>query len=88
MVFCKSGKTSKEKFYFNNVGIENSMTYKYLSIIFSASGTYKYCLEAFKRALRAQLELTNCFSNIAPRLDTLLHFSTLFTNRTNSNIWM
>ena len=73
----------------DNVEIENSMSYKYLSIIFSASGTYKYCQEdLYKRAFRAQFELTNCFSIIAARLDTLLYFSTLFTNRTNSYIWM
>ena len=69
-----NGKLSTDKFYLNNAEIENSNYYKYLGIIFSASGTYKYCQEdLFKRALRAQFKLTKCFSNSSPRPDTLLH---------------
>ena len=74
VVFCKSGKVSTDKFYFNDVQIENSNSYKYLGIVFSSSGTYKYCQEnLYKRALRAQFKLTKCFSSMTPRLSTLLH---------------
>ena len=58
MVLCKSGKISKEKFYLNNVEIKNSTSYKYLSIIFSASGAYRYC------------QGKKIYINIASRLDT------------------
>ena len=74
VVFCKGGKISCEKFYFNSIEIENTNSYKYLGVVFSASGTYKHCEEdLYKRALRAQFKLTKCFSSSAPRLDTLLH---------------
>ena len=74
MVFCKSGKLSKEIFYFNGTEIQNSSSYKYLGILFSSSGTFSYCQsDLYKRALRAQFKLTKCFSNMTPKLDTLIH---------------
>ena len=74
VVFCKSGKILTDKFYFSDVQIENSNSYKYLGIIFSSSGTYKYCQEdLYKRALSAQFKLTKCFSSMTPSLSTLLH---------------
>ena len=74
VVFCNSGKVSTDKFYFNDVQIENSNSYTYLGIVFSSSGTYKYCQEdLYKRALRTQFKLTKCFSSMTPRLNTLLH---------------
>ena len=74
VVFCKSGKLSKETFYFNGTEIQNSSSYKYLGILFSSSGTFSYCQsDLYKRALRAQFKLTKCFSNMTPKLDTLIH---------------
>ena len=63
-----------DRFYYDNIEIENSTSYKYLGIIFSSSGTFSYCqTDLYKRALKAQFKLTKCFSNISPKLDTLLH---------------
>ena len=74
VVFCKSGKLSKELFYYNGTQIQNSTSYKYLGIIFSSSGTFSYCQsDLYKRALRAQFKLSKCFSSMTPKLDTLIH---------------
>ena len=71
----KNGRLSTDKFYYDNIEIENSTSYKCLGIIFSSSGTFSYCQTAlYKRALKAQFKLTKCFSNMSPKLDTLLHF--------------
>ena len=73
-VFCKSGKLLKEIFYFNGTEIQNSSSYKYLGILFSSSGTFSYCQsDLYKRDLKAQFKLTKCFSNMTPKLDTLIH---------------
>ena len=70
----KNGRLSTDRFYYDNIEIENSTSYKYLGIIFSSSGTFSYCqTDLYKRALKAQFKLTKCFSNISPKLDTLLH---------------
>ena len=38
------------------------------------SGTFSYCkIDLYKWALKAQFKLTKCFSNMRPKLDTLLH---------------
>ena len=74
VVFCKNGRLSTDRFYYDNTEIENSTSYKYLGIIFSSSGTFSYCqTDLYNLALKAQFKLTNCFSNINPKLDTLLH---------------
>ena len=74
VVFCKNGRLSTDRFYYDNIEIENSTSYKYVVIIFSSSGTFSYCqTDLYKRALKAQFKLTKCFSNISPKLDTLLH---------------
>ena len=75
MVFCKNGRLSTNRFYYDNIEIENSTSYQYLGIIFSSSGTFSYCqTDLYKRTLKAQFKLTECFfSNISPKLDTLLH---------------
>ena len=75
VVFCKNGRLSTDMFYYDNIEIENSTSYKYLGMIFSSSGTFSYCqTDLYKRALKAQFKLTKCFSNISPKLDTLLQF--------------
>ena len=74
MVFCKNGLLSTNKFYYDNIEIENSTSYKYLGNIFSSSGRFSYCqTDLYKRALKAQFKLTKCYFNISPKLDTLLH---------------
>ena len=74
VVFFKSGKLSKEIFCFTGTGIQNSSSYNYLGILLSSSGTFSYCQSyLYKRALRAQFKLTKCFSNMTPKLDTLIH---------------
>ena len=72
VVFCKKGKLSTEKFYYNGLEIENSTSYKYLGIVFSSSDTFTCCqTDLYKRALRAQFKLTKCFSSLTPKLNTL-----------------
>ena len=72
--FAKNGRLSTDRFYYDNIEIENSTSYKFLGIIFSSSGTFSYCqTDLYKRALKAQCKLSKWFSNISPKLDTLLH---------------
>ena len=40
--FAKNGRLSTDRFYYDNIEIENSTSYKYLGIIFSSSGTFSY----------------------------------------------
>ena len=59
VVFCKNGRLSTDRFYYDSTEIENSTSYKYLGIIFSSSGTFSYCQsDLYKRALKAQFKLT------------------------------
>ena len=61
MVFCKSGKTSKEKFYFNNVEIENSMM---LWLFVGPTGVY--LLDFFCSGIQFNLLLSpySCFISL------------------------
>ena len=59
---CKNGRLSTDRFYYDNIEIENSTSYIYLGIIFSSSGIFSYCqTDLYKRALEAKFKLTKCF---------------------------
>lgn len=74
VVFSKSGRLTSDKFFYDSIEIEKSTSYKYLGIVFSASGTFSYCQkDLYNRALRAQFKLTKCFFSMTPKLDSLLH---------------
>ena len=58
----KNGRLSADKFYYDNIEIENSTSYKCLGIIFSS---FSYCQTAlYKRAVKAQFKLTKCFLGV------------------------
>ena len=42
VIFNKSGKILQYNFCFNENSIENVQTYKYLGVLFSASGTFSH----------------------------------------------
>ena len=59
---------------FNNVEIEEVQSYKYLGVLFSASGTFSHCQnDLYKRALKAQFKLSKCFGDLHQNVDTILH---------------
>ena len=54
MIFTKSGRLLKNKFFFNNIKLENVRSYKYLGFIVTPSGEIRSGLEDLRvRALRA-----------------------------------
>ena len=74
IVFSKSGKMSDETFKYKDIEIKHVNTYKYLGIIFSASGTFSFCQEdLYKRALKAHFKLRKSFEDLHDNVDTILH---------------
>ena len=54
IIFAKSGRLLKNKFFFNNIELENVRSYKYLGFIVTPSGEIRSGLEDLRvRALRA-----------------------------------
>ena len=74
ITFSKSGRKSNCNILFNNVYIEEVQSYKYLGVLFSASGTFSHCQnDLYKRALKAQFKLSKCFGDLHQNVDTILH---------------
>ena len=74
ITFSKSGRKCNCNFLYNNVEIEEVQSYKYLGILFSASGTFSHCQnDLYKRALKAQFKLSKCFGDLHQNVDTILH---------------
>ena len=74
ITFSKSGRKSNCNILFNNVEIEEVQSYKYLGVLFSASGTFSHCQnDLYKRALKAQFKLSKCFGDLHQNVDTILH---------------
>ena len=74
IVFNKSGKILNYNFSFNCHSIENVQTYKYLGVLFSASGTFSHAkLDLYNRGLKAFFKLKSIFGNLAPNVNTCLH---------------
>ena len=62
MTFCKNGRLSNEKYYFNDVEVKHVNRYKYLGIIFASSGTFSFCQDdLYKRPLKASLKISKVF---------------------------
>ena len=74
IVFNKSGKLLNYNFNFNGKSIENVHTYKYLGVLFSASGTFSHAkLDLYNRGLKAFFKLKNIFGDLSPNVHTCLH---------------
>ena len=74
IVFNKTGKLLPYKFYFDGELIENVKTYKYLGVVFAASGSFSHArTDLYKRALKAFFKLKSIFGDLSPNIDTSLH---------------
>ena len=74
IVFNKSGRVLPYSFHINGNCIENVKTYKYLGIIFSASGTFTHAkVDLYSRGLKAFFKLKSIFGELSPSVDTSLH---------------
>ena len=74
IVFNKTGKLLPYKFYFDGELIENVKTYKYLGVVFAASGSFSHArTDLYKRALKAFFKLISIFGDLSPDIDTSLH---------------
>ena len=60
MIFNKTGRLLRNRFFLGNVKLENVRVYKYLGLIFTPSGEIRSALEDLKcRALKAYMKLKN-----------------------------
>ena len=74
IVFNKSGRILQYSFYFSGHSIKNVQTYKYLSVLFSASGTFSHAkLDLYKRGLKAFFKLKCIYGDISSNVNTSLH---------------
>ena len=74
LVFNKSGRLLPYSFHINGKMIENVKTYKYLGIIFSASGIFSHARkDLYNRGLKAFFKLKSIFGELTPNVDTSLH---------------
>lgn len=74
VVFNKSGKLLSYSFTFNGEPIENVQSYKYLGVLFSASGTFSHAKkDLYNRGLKAFFKLKSIFSDSCPSVKTSLH---------------
>ena len=61
-------------FYKNGNSTENVKTYKYLGIVFSASGTFSQAkTDLCNRGLKAFFKLKSIFGELSPNINTSLH---------------
>ncbi|MCG8431127.1 MAG: hypothetical protein MJA29_08130, partial [Candidatus Omnitrophica bacterium] len=74
LVFNKVGKKEKTSFLFKNMTIENVTKYKYLGVIFQASGCFTEAkLELYNKALKAFFKLRKVMGTNLPNISTMLH---------------
>ena len=74
LIFNKSGRQIKEPFYYKNELVETVSKYKYLGIIFQASGIFTYAKEElFNKSLKASYKLNRCLSGTDTSIKTHLH---------------
>lgn len=74
IIFNKSGRFLREPFYFNSKTVECVNKYKYLGLIFQASGLFNYGKEElFNKAAKASFKLSKLLSPTNPSINTLLH---------------
>lgn len=74
VIFNKSGKLLPYQFYFTGKPIENVKTYKYLGVVFAASGCFSQAKsDLYNRGLKAFFKLKSIFGDVSPSIDTCLH---------------
>ena len=74
IIFNKSDKLLNYNFNFDGKSIENVHTYKYLCVLFSASGTFSHAkLDLNNRGLKAFFKLKSIFGDLSPNVHTCLH---------------
>ena len=74
LVFNKAGKLLKNNFLLNNNILENVTNYRYLGVIFSASGTFSLAKDAlYKNGLKCYFKLCKDILSFHPSIKTSLH---------------
>jgi hypothetical protein len=74
LVFNKPGRLIKTTVNFNNKQIENVTNYKYLGIMFSASGSFVNAKkDLLQRGYKAMFKLTSLFKQAKPGFITSMH---------------
>lgn len=74
LVFNKAGRHICSKFIYQNHELECVQQYKYLGMIFCASGTFSFAQnELYNKALKALFKLQKDFFSLNPKIHTSLH---------------
>jgi len=74
LIFNKSGKKLQKQFYYNNILLDNVTRYKYLGVIFQASGSFSEAQrELYNKGQKAFFKLRRAFGANCPSVSTLFH---------------
>ena len=74
LIFNKAGRLIKKEFRLFDQVLESVSSYRYLGVLFSASGTFSYAQEdLYKKALKAFYKLQKDFLSLKPSVKTSLH---------------
>ena len=74
VIFYKNARLSKLKFTYKSMEIEHSLSYKYLGVLFNASGSFVNCQhDLYKRGLKAFFKLVKSFGVDKPNVNILIH---------------
>ena len=74
VVFNKSGKISKEEFFFEENKLENVHSYRYLGLQFSASGSFTLArANLYNKGLKAYFKLVKDILSFQPSVNTSMH---------------
>ena len=74
IVFNKSGKISKEEFFFEENKLENLHSYRYLGLQFCASGSFTLArANLYNKGLKAYFKLVKDILSFQPSVNTSMH---------------
>jgi hypothetical protein len=74
VIFYKNARLTNLHFIYKGHEIECTLSYKYLGVLFNASGSFSQCqYDLYKRGLKAFFKLVKCFGNTKPNANILLH---------------
>ena len=74
LVFNSTGRLFPVTFMIDNQLIEKVKQYRYLGVMFNASGSFSDAKEElYKRGLKALFKMYKCFEGHKPKIKTLLH---------------
>ena len=74
IIFGRNAKLLNIPFLYKGKEIEHTLTYKYLGVVFNASGSLVNCQhDLYKRGLKAFFKLTKSLGNTKPNVNTILH---------------